>query len=248
MPRWRLCADWATAPPPTTCLTTGYLYCTSCSSTSGRVAAGGAALAHPLVRAELCGERLLPPEVDPRDDWRPAPADELAALLLFYARDGFLDLRLASDLSAWWDLYGADLPPGALGELLHAYPALARVVAVAAAAAEQTVGLPASHVIDSMHELGLCERMAVRLANPNPRSSRSQLYADIGLIDGLLMPAGGFGAFVRRQLLPPSEVLDQQARHAARQRARSPLGRGTGVLARYGLTMTRMLRGPETLG
>ena len=29
------------------------------------------------------------------------PADELAALLLFYARDGFAGLRLASDLAAW---------------------------------------------------------------------------------------------------------------------------------------------------
>jgi hypothetical protein len=69
----------------------------------------------------------------------------------------------------------------------------------------------------------------------------------MGLIDGLLMPAGEFGAFVRRNVLPPSEVLDQQARHAARTRARSPLGRGAGVIARYGLSMTRLLRAPDTL-
>jgi len=47
-------------------------------------------------------ERLLPPVGDSSGDWRPAPADELVALLLFYARDGFIDLRLATDLSAWW--------------------------------------------------------------------------------------------------------------------------------------------------
>ena len=52
-------------------------------------------------------ERLLPPMVDPRIEWRPAPVDELAALLLFYARDGFIDLRMASDLSAWWDIHGS---------------------------------------------------------------------------------------------------------------------------------------------
>lgn len=46
-------------------------------------------------------ERLLPTAVDPLSDWRPAPADELTALLLFYARDGFIDLRLAAALSAW---------------------------------------------------------------------------------------------------------------------------------------------------
>ena len=192
-------------------------------------------------------ERLLPAAVDPRGEWRPAPADELAALLLFYARDGFIDLRLAGDLSAWWDVHGAELAPGALDELLRAYPALGRVIPVAARVAERTVGLPAAQIIGGRHELGMRERIAVRLANPNPRSSRSQLYADMGLIDGLLMPKGDFGAFVRRQLLPPAEVLDQQARHGARRRARSPLGRGAGVLGRYGLTMTRLLRPAETL-
>jgi hypothetical protein len=192
-------------------------------------------------------ERLLPAAVDPPEGWRPAPADELAALLLFYARDGFIDLRLASDLGAWWDVHGADLPPGALDELLRVYPALARVIPAAAEVAERTVGLPATQILGDAHELGPRGRMAIRLANPNPRSSRSQLYADMGLIDGLLMPKGGLGAFVRRQLLPPPEVLDQQARHGGRRQARSRLGRGAGVLARYGLTMTRLLSAPETL-
>jgi hypothetical protein len=193
-------------------------------------------------------ERLLPPTPDRSlGDWRPAPADELAALLLFYARDGFIDLRLAADLGAWWDIFGAFLQPGALDELLRTYPALARVIPAAVEAAERTVGLPATHIIGDMHKLGLRERTAVRLANPNPHSSPSQLYADIGLIDGLLAPKGGFGAFVRRQVVPPSEVLDQQARHGAKRRARLPLTRGAGMLARYGMTMTRLLRTPETL-
>jgi hypothetical protein len=108
------------------------------------------------------------------------------------------------------------------------------------------VGLPATQLVGDMPKLGLRERTAVRLANPNPHSSRSQLYADMGLIDGLLMPRGTFSAFVRRQLLPPPEVLDQQARHGGRRQARSRLERGAGVLARYGLTMTRLMRAPET--
>jgi hypothetical protein len=191
-------------------------------------------------------ERLLPPTVDHVGSRRPAPADELAALLLFYARDGFIDLRLAGDLSALWDVYGADLPPGALDELLRTYPAFARVIPVAVKVAERMVGLPATRLVGDMPKLGLRERIAVRLANPNPHSSQSQLYADMGLIDGLLMPRGAFSVFVRRQLLPPPEVLDQQARHGARRRARSPLGRCAGVLARYGLTMTRLMRAPET--
>ncbi len=192
-------------------------------------------------------ERLLPPAVDPSGQWRPAPADELTALLLFYARDGFVGLRLASDLGAWWDAYGAGLSPGALGEPLRAHPALARVIPVAIRAAERTVGLPAARVLGDIHKLGPRERIAVRLANPNPHSSQSQLYADMGLIDGLLAPPGGFGGFVRRQVLPPREVLEQQARHRGRPRPRSHLGRGAGMLARYGLAMTRLLRPPETL-
>jgi hypothetical protein len=196
---------------------------------------------------DFARERLLPPAGDPPDAWRPAPADELAALLLFYARDGFIDLRLATDLSAWWDIFGADLPPGALDELLSAYPTLARAITVAVKAAEKTVGLPASQIINDMPKFGLRDRMVVRMVNPNPHTSKSQLYADRGLIDGLLTPTGGFGSFVRRQILPPREVLNQHARHGARQRPRSSLGRGVGVLARYGVTMARLVRAPETL-
>jgi Uncharacterised nucleotidyltransferase len=195
----------------------------------------------------FASDRLLPPAVDPLSGWRPAPADELAALLLFYARDGFVGLRLASDLGAWWDVYGAELPPRALDELLRAYPAFSRVIPAAVEVAERLVGLPAARIIGDMPRRGPRGRMAVRLANPNPRSSRAQLYADMGLIDGLLMPRGDFGAFVRRQVLPPPEVLEQQARQAARRRARSSAGRSAGVLARYGLTMIHLMRAPETL-
>jgi hypothetical protein len=190
-------------------------------------------------------DRLLPPSADALGLWRPAPADELAALLLFYARDGFIDLRQASDLSAWWDVYGAELAPGALDEPLGAYPALGRVLSVAAEVAEKIVGLPARQIIGGLPRRGLRERVAVRLANPHPRSSQPQLYADIGLIDGLLMPLGGSRAFVRRQLFPPAQVLEAHARHRSRPRARSSLGRAAGVLLRYALTMTRLVRAPD---
>lgn len=193
-------------------------------------------------------ERLLPPSgASPPGQWRPAPADELSALLLFYARDGFVDLRLAADLSAWWDIRGAELTPGALEEVLRAYPSFARVIPAAARAAENIVGLPAPDLLGDAHRLGLRERMAVRLANPNPHISLSQLYADMGLIDGLLAPPGGLGAFVLRQLLPPREVLDEQARHGQRRRARSRMTRCIGVLGRYALTLARLARAPEAV-
>lgn len=190
----------------------------------------------------FASERLLPHGVDPRGEWRPEPADELVALLLFYARDGFVDLRLASDLSAWWDLHGADMADGALDEVVRAYPELARVIRASLTVAEKMVGLPADRIMGGMHELGVRERMAARLANPHPRASSSQMYADIGLIDGLLTPKGGFRRFVRRQVWPPAEVLEQHARHAARRRARSPLSRSAGVLGRYTLTIARLAR------
>jgi hypothetical protein len=192
-------------------------------------------------------DRLLPAEVDATGGWRPAPVDELAALLLFYARDGFIDLRLATDIGAWWDRNGIGLPAAAFSELMRDYPALQRVLPAAVKAAENTVGLPAADILGDTPSLGLRERVAVRLANPNPRSSQSQLYADVGLIDGLLTPAGGFGAFVRRQVLPPAEVLEQQAEHGERPRARSSIGRCAGMLARYSARIVRLTRAPEVL-
>jgi hypothetical protein len=191
-------------------------------------------------------ERLLPGAPDASGQWRPEPADELAALLLFYARDGFVDMRLASDLGAWWDVRGAKLAPGALMQVLAAYPELARAIPAALAAAERVVGLPTVEILAKRRRLDVRQRLAVRLVNPNPSGSASQLYADMGLVDGLLAPAGGFGAFVRRQLLPPAEVLDQQARHGSRRRARSRAGRAVGVLGRYGVTLARAASGART--
>jgi hypothetical protein len=48
-------------------------------------------------------------------------------------------------------------------------------------------------------------------------------------------------------VLPPREVREMQARHRARRRPRSSLSRAAGILARYGLTMLRLVRRPETL-
>ena len=196
---------------------------------------------------DFARERLLPPEGTPSEDWHPAPIDQLVALLLFYARDGFVGLRLAADLSAWWDVFGAELCPGAFDELMRLYPALSSVTRVAAKVAEDVVGLPSTQVFGDIPRLSVRERVATRLANPNPHSSSSQLYADMGLVDGLLTPPRGFGAFVRRQVLPPRAVLDERARHAGEWRGHSPLGHCAGALGRYGLRMTSLLRAPETL-
>lgn len=195
----------------------------------------------------FAAERLLcPVGADPLS-WRPQPADELASLLLFYARDGFVDLRLAADIAAWCDKHGEQLRRDDLERLLDAYPALARVLPAAAVVAERIVGVPATSLTARSGKLDRRERLAVRLANPHPRQSQSQIYADRGLVDGLLGPKGSFRSFVRRQLLPPREVLVQHAGHAEREKVRSSLGRLFGVLGRYGISLVRILRPGETL-
>ncbi len=180
-------------------------------------------------------------------EWRPAPVDQLIALLLYYARDGFVDLRLATDLGAWWDALARNCGRARSRSGCGVYPALARAVRAAIAVAERMVGLPGTQIIEGTPGLRVRNRVAVRLANPNPHASPSQIYADMGLIDGLLMPPRGQWAFLRRQVFLPREVLDLRASQVAQWQARSPLGHTVGVLARYAMTVTRLLRTPETL-
>jgi hypothetical protein len=199
-------------------------------------------------------ERLLPPR-GAASEWRPQPADELISLLLFYARDGFVDLRLAADIAAWWDVFGARLTPGSLEQRMRDYPELRRALRGALGVAERVVGLPAAMLLGpSARSPRLRERTAMRLANPHPDSSASQLYADMGLIDGLLAPSGGHSAFIKRQLLLPREVLQERVSATPNRRLRKRIGhRGRvlircAVLGRYGVSLTRLARPREIAG
>ena len=181
---------------------------------------------------------------DPRWGRRATLADELASLLLFYARDGFLDLRLATDLGAWWDTFGSRLKEGVLAEILDRYPALNRALLAAVTVAERVVGLPAAWLIGAPRRLGVRARLAARLANPGACGDPAQLSADVGFVDWLLAPRGGQWDFVRRQLLPPRAVLDGRSRMHEERRV-SPLGHGARVLGRYGLTMIHLTPWPR---
>jgi hypothetical protein len=194
----------------------------------------------------FASERLLPPTGIDRRGWRPDPADGLIALLLFYARDGFIDLRLPTDIGAWWDRHGSTLRPGALAEAGARYPELEAALETALAVAESVVGIPARAVLGRAPRLGPRQRLAARLAKPEPRISRAQLYAEKGMVEGLLAPAGHRAEFARRQLWAPPELREQQARHGARRRRRTPFGRSSGVIARYGLAVPRLLRSPQS--
>jgi hypothetical protein len=186
-------------------------------------------------------ERLL--AVDPRPHgWQPEPVDELIALLLFYARDGFVGVRLAADLGAWWDAFAARLPEGAIARRLKEYPRLERSTLAALAVAEQQVGVPASASMGQHRPLRTRERLAVKLAQPSPRAARAQIYAEIGLVDWLLAPRGEARELIRRHVLLPRQVRAQRARHAGSSRSTSSLGHGARVLARYALALPRLLR------
>lgn len=190
---------------------------------------------------DFARERLLPPVVDPLAEWRPAHSAQLASLLLFYVRDGFIGLRLASDLAAWWDAFGSEIPPDSLERLLGSYPALRRAVQAAATVAERVVGLPAVQLVRRGSVPSLRDRMALAMANPNPRASRAQLYADAGLIDWFLAPPGDLRDFVRRQVLLPRAVRVEHARHAGEPRAVTSLGHAARVLGRYAFALVRLL-------
>jgi Uncharacterised nucleotidyltransferase len=190
-------------------------------------------------------ERMLAPSGSTAGDWRPASVDELIALLLFYARDGFTGLRQATDLGAWWDAFGAELSPASLAESARSYPALAPALAAALKVAKRTVRFPAERVTGDAPPLGARGRIAVRLANGHPYDSQAQLFAEIGLIDGLLAPPRGLWTFVRRQVAPPAEVIREHVEKAHRGRATSTLGYSLRVLGRYALAMIRLLRRKE---
>jgi hypothetical protein len=187
-------------------------------------------------------EMLLPP-LGGGPEWRPEPAAELAELLLFYARDGFVDLRLAVDISAWWDTRGDQLKTGEMEAILAAYPELSRALGTALAASERIVGLPAAEVLGAAPKLKARERLAARMADPNPTGRRSQLHADMGFIDGLLTPTRDLPKFVRRQIFIPGGVFREYAKHED-FRAWSSFDYAIRVLARYGLAGLRALRRP----
>ncbi len=189
-------------------------------------------------------EVLLPSTGESASDWRPAPAAELAELLLFYARDGFVDLRLAADIGAWWDVRGAELQAGEMEEILVAYPELARVLITSLKVSERIVGLPAPEILGTELRLRARDRLAVRLVDPNPTAGRAQLHADMGFIDGLLTPTRDLAKFARRQIFLPREVFHQYAQHGDFS-ARSPFDYAVRVLARYGIAGLRLLRRPE---
>jgi hypothetical protein len=180
------------------------------------------------------------------DGWlRPQPADELAFLLLFLARDGFAGLRQLVDVAAWWGAFGAATQPAReVRAIAQAHPELEPALTAAARHAEDVAGIPAGSLIEG-GQLSRRQRAAMRLENPWLAGSRAQIEADVSLVDALLAPPRGLRPFVERQLLIPRWGLVRRRphlEHASRTRIGvARLGHTGRVLARYGLASPRTL-------
>lgn len=166
---------------------------------------------------------------------RARPADELAALLLFFSRDGLTGLRLAADVAAWWDVHGT--PGGApiLDSVLEQAPDLHDALAAAAAVLERLVGVGAGAVVSS-RPLGWRSRTAVRMANWTVTGGLDQIGANLTLVDWLLAPRGGGWPFVRRALIPsPAQISSMYGLppSAVWRRAFWRLAHGPKLLLRY---------------
>jgi hypothetical protein len=185
-------------------------------------------------------ERLLAP-AGARADWRPGAVDELAALLLFYARDGFLALRYACDLGMWWDIRGGQVAGGEMERLIDTYPALAGVLRAALAVAESNIGLPTAKLGGLRLQPRARERLSRRIACAENRGGAAQRYAEMGLIDGLLTPRRGLGEYLSRQLRAPQPAAGQNRL----ARLRADVVHSVRVLTRYGLTVLGLLRGAD---
>jgi Uncharacterised nucleotidyltransferase len=163
--------------------------------------------------------------------------DDLAALMLFHARDGFAGLRHPSDVAAWWDAHGTNSGPPLLTGIVARHPTLRRALTASAALLERLVGIPARRLVDMPEQLPWASRRAIALANPLMRGSPEQITAEVSLVDGLLSPRGERIAFFRRRALPSAVELPGSSadRHLALARAEHTLR----VAGRYAVAVLR---------
>lgn len=176
----------------------------------------------------------------------PDPTDQLAALLLFYARDGFAGLRLAADIAAWWDRHATAGTLPALGRLAERHPALARVWATALAAVTPVAGLPIAACGGDLRPQGRRAALARRLANWDLRGDPDQIMANVALIDGLLAPRPELSRFLRRQALRRDADLGTPPRGATAFSALATHRRLAHIsksIARYAMALGHLRRG-----
>jgi hypothetical protein len=135
---------------------------------------------------------------------QPTVEDELAALMLYYERDGFVGLRYPNDLAAWHAQFGSVIQRDVLDELCDQHPALSRSWQAANKMCHIIVGacLESTRNRDSWRA-----DVATRFADWDFTDSSEQASVNTLAIDALCGPRETLGAWVRRALFPPVETL-----------------------------------------
>ena len=176
---------------------------------------------------------------------RPRPADEIAFLLLFLARDGFTGLRQLLDVAAWWQALGRP------DETAAGIRAIAKPTPRSRPPWRRRAGTPSRPPASPTASLtggaspSARGRAAIRMADPWRTGSWAQIAAKMSLADALLAPRSGFPGYVRRQLLIPRwglVRLQPQLEEASWPRLTAArLAHTARVLARYGQASRALL-------
>lgn len=178
----------------------------------------------------------------PSEPLRMQTGDELASLMLFYARDGFAGLRTPADIAQWWTVespYLDDQRP--LDSVADQYPQLATALGLSGSVLESLVGVPAPLTRRETKPRRLARKMVNRFTVGPEISS-----ANVGLVEVLLAPAGERAEAIGRHLLVPSvdeylrfapfgsrEKIPAQGEHMLRVTRRWALGAGAGAAGVY---------------
>jgi Uncharacterised nucleotidyltransferase len=176
---------------------------------------------------------------------RARSADELAALLLFFSRDGLMGVRLAADVAAWWDAYGSSGGAPVLDQVCVEAPDLRDALSAAAVGLERLVGVRAEAIVPS-RPARWRSRTAIRMANWTVTGNLDQIGANLTLVDWLLAPPGGGWSFVRRVLIPPSAQISAMyglSPSAVWRRAFWRLAHCPKLLVRYLIALWKVRRG-----
>jgi len=139
-------------------------------------------------------------EAGPDGLLRPAADDELAVLLLCYARDGFIGVRLAADVAGWWERNQERLSDGpALDAFTARHPATLPALAAAALVSDRIAGVPAERLLSPAGLRG-APRRAVALADPLASGDLQQLQAKMFVVEWLTVPRAERRGFWRRRI------------------------------------------------
>jgi Uncharacterised nucleotidyltransferase len=133
------------------------------------------------------------------------PADGLAALTLFYARDGFSGLKMATDVASWWDSRcEAPDADAVIGAIAATYPELAGALWVATGVLGSLVGLPTTFAGGPLRW-----QIAAELASPFTEPTAGHLGAIASLVDLLVTPRAGRVDSLRREVQKVPKGLER---------------------------------------